>query len=421
MSTKFIMNSRQKAMWPIIVLGAFFEGFDDTVMSIALPYIMKDYGVTTQMSGYALSIVALGTMAAFFVSRMADTVGRRHVFLTSVYMYSISSLLTAFAPYFEVFIGLQFIARIFLISSWSVGYIILCEEFSPEHRGSAVGRFQLTAVFGALLIGILLPIITKLGLNWRVLYIIGAFPLIPVFLLRRRLPESEAFVQLQAEKRLGNRPPKEDFFGPWKKPFVLYTVAMSVVWAFLYFGIKGTLNFFSLRAVNELNWTPTMVSIGLLTQTLTGILVIALNGKLMDRIGRKRAAAIIISIGCVSSVLMFTLHSFYAVLFCSIIAAGFVNSFLIVGSTLTNELFPTEIRANAMAWTNNIVGRIGQIVVPLVVTTLALTLGLGNAAALAVSLPLISLFLILIFLPETGRKRIGIDKSPDHQAVTKNI
>ncbi|GAB2674163.1 MFS transporter [Paenibacillus thermoaerophilus] len=407
MSTKFRMNPRQKRLWPILILGAFFEGFDDALINIALPYIVEDYGITTQMSGYTLSIIAGGTMVAFFVSRMADRIGRRNVFLSSVYLFSICSLFTAFAPNIEVFIFLQFVARIFLIGCWSVGYVILCEEFSTEHRGSAVGRFQLTAVFGALFIGILLPIITKLGLSWRVLYMVGAFPILPVFLLRKRLPETEAFLQLQAEKKLGKMLPKGDFFGPWRSPYLKYMAVMSIVWVFLYFGIKGTLNFFTLRVVNELNWTPNMVSIGLLSQTITAMLVIALNGKLMDRIGRKRAATIIIIVGCIFSVLMFTLHHFYVVLICSMIAAGFVNSFLIVGSTLTNELFPTEIRASAMAWANNIVGRLGQILVPAVVTTIAISLGLGNAAALAVSLPLISLILILVFLQDTGKKTVN--------------
>lgn len=413
-----MMNSRQKRLWPIIILGAFFEGFDDAVINIALPYIMGDFGITTEMSGYALSIIAIGTMGAFFVSRMADTIGRRQIFLTSVYMYSIFSLATAFAPNIEVFIFLQFVARVFLIGSWSIGYVILCEEFSSEHRGSAVGRFQLTAVFGALLIGILLPLITKLGLSWRVLYIFGSFPIIPIYLLRKRLPETDAFLKLKEEKKVGIRPKKEDFLRPWKRPNTKHIVVMSIVWILLYFGIKGTLNFFTLRVVKELNWTPNMVSLGLLTQTITGIFVIALNGKLMDGIGRKRAATIIIIIGCIFSFLMFTLQNFYAVLTCSIIAAGFVNSFLIVGSTLTNELFPTEIRANAMAWSNNIVGRLGQILVPIFVTTIALPLGLGNAAALAVSLPVISLILILIFLPETGEKKI--DKTLKNKRIMEN-
>ncbi|CDX04659.1 Arabinose efflux permease protein [Desulfitobacterium hafniense] len=418
MSTKFALTPRQKAMWPILILGAFFEGFDDALINIALPYIKADFALSTQMSGYALSIIALGTMVAFFVSRMADTIGRRKIFLTCVYMYSLCSLLTAFSPTIQVFIFFQFVARIFLIGCWSVGYVILCEEFATEHRGKAVGRFQLTAVFGALLIGILLPVFTRFGLSWRSLYVVGALPMIPVFLMRNRLPETEAFLQVQAEKKQGNLLRKEDFFGPWRGPFTKYMVVMCLVWVFLYFGVKGTLNFFSLRVVNELSWTPNMVSLGLVLQTLTGIFVIAMNGKMMDVIGRKRAATMIILIGCVFSVLTFTLKSFYPVLVCSIISAGFVNSFLIVGSTLTNELFPTEIRANAMAWSNNIVGRLGQIIVPTAVTTMALWLGLGNATAVAVALPLLSLILILIFLPETGRKN-DIPGTPNPKVISK--
>lgn len=391
-------------MWPILILGAFFEGFDDALINISLPYIKADFDLSTQMSGYALSIIAFGTMVAFFVSRMADTIGRRKVFLFCVYMYSLCSLFTAFSPTIQVFIFFQFVARIFLIGCWSVGYVILCEEFSTEHRGKAVGRFQLTAIFGALLIGILLPVFTSFGLSWRALYVVGALPMIPVFFMRNRLPETEEFLLVQAEKKQGTRLQKEDLFGPWRSPFTKYMVVMCLVWVFLYFGVKGTLNFFSLRVVNELNWTPNMVSLGLVLQTLTGIFVIAMNGKMMDVIGRKRAAAIIILVGCVFSVLTFTLKSFYPVLVCSIISAGFVNSFLIVGSTLTNELFPTEIRANAMAWSNNIVGRLGQIIVPTAVTTMAIWFGLGNATAAAVALPVISLILILIFLPETGKK-----------------
>lgn len=413
LKTRFRLDARQKLMWPILILGAFFEGFDDALINIALPYIVEDFNISTQIAGYALSIVAIGTMAAFFVSRMADIIGRRNVFLSCVYMYSFCSILTAFSPNIESFIVLQFVARIFLISCWSVGYIIICEEFSTENRGTAVGRFQLTAVFGALLIGILLPLFAKLGLSWRVLYIIGGLPIIPVFLLRNRLPETKAFLKLQEDKKQGIIHPKSDFFASWKKPFTKYLVAMSFVWVFLYFGIKGTLNFFTLRVVSELNWSTTMVSVGLLTQTLTGIIVIAFNGKLMDRIGRRRAATIIILVGCISSYFMFTLQNFYAVLITSIIAAGFVNSFLIVGSTITNELFPTEIRANAMAWSNNIVGRLGQILVPIVVTSLALVLGLGKAAALSVCLPIISLFLILLFIPVERKNNLIYELSEE--------
>jgi len=70
-----------------------------------------------------------------------------------------------------------------------------------------------------------------------------------------------------------------------------------------------------------------------------------------------------------------------------IVAVFFVGSFTVICATFTNEVFPTAIRANAMAWGNNIVGRIGQIAAPALVGLLVPIIGLGNAAtALAIAL-----------------------------------
>ena len=412
---KYVMGDRQKAMWPILILGAFFEGFDDALINIALPYITEDFHITTQTASYILSLIAVGAMAAFFASRLADSFGRRRVFLWCVYLYSACSLFTAFAYSVPLFAALQFLARIFLIGCWSTGYVIVCEEFSAERRGWAVGRFQVTAVFGALFIGILLPVVMRFGIGWRGLYIVGALPLIPTFILNKRLPETDQFLRLLEEKKAGIKKEKQDFLAAWKHPYTKNLIIMSLVWIFLYFGIKGSLNFFSLRAVTELNWTPNLISIAVLTSTLAGIFIIAFNGRLLDRLGRKRAAALIISVGAVFSIITFMSSNFFVVLLCNIISVGCLNSFLIVGSTLTGELFPTEIRGNAMAWTNNIVGRLGQILVPVFIGTLTLVISLGHAIAIAMALPFISLILIMAFLPETGlqAKDRPLEQTPD--------
>ena len=404
---RFTMTPRQRALWPVIIVAAFFEGFDDALINIALPYIAHDFKMTDQVAGYVLSFVAAGTLLAFFASRLADGLGRRRVFLWCVYLYSACSLATAFAFSLPLFIGLQFVARIFLIGCWSTGYVIVCEEFATSNRGTAVGRFQMTAVLGGLLIGVLLPVVMHLGLGWRALYVVGALPFIPTVLLRGRLPETGKFQQLLES---GGGTARESFFAVWKRPHTKYLIVMSLVWFFMYFGIKGSLNFFSLRAVNELDWTANMVSVAVLTSTVAGIFIIVLNGKLLDRLGRKRAAALIILVGSVFGVLTFMVSGTVLVLAFNMISVGCLNSFLIVGSTLTNELFPTRLRSNAMAWANNIAGRVGQVLVPVFITTSALWMSLGHAIALALALPLISLVMIMAFLPETSL--ISIDDEP---------
>ena len=415
-ASKFVMSDRQKLMWPVLILGAFFEGFDDSLINVALPYISKDFGLSTQTAGVILSVIAAGTMVAFFASRLADSLGRRRVFLWCVAGYSVSSLLTAFAFWLPVFVGLQFVARMFLIGCWSIGYVIVCEEFTAEHRGWGVGRFQLTAVLGALLIGVLLPVVMQLGVGWRALYVVGALPLIPVLIMHERLPETDAFLKLRFEKQTGIKPQEQNFMVAWSRPHTAYLVIMSVVWLFMYFGIKGSLNFFSLRAVNELAWTPGLVSIAVLTSTIAGLFIIGFNGKLLDMLGRKRAAVLIIVVGAVFSILTYMVNNTVAVLAFNVVSVGCLNSFLIVGSTLTNELFPTEIRGNAMAWSNNIFGRLGQILVPVFIGSLAVVMSLGHAIAIAMALPVVSLLFIVVFIPKIMPYQ-GVGEVPSEHLV----
>lgn len=399
----FKMSERQKKMWPILILGIFFEGFDDAALNFVLPYITKEFHLTTEIVGYALSLVGIGALCAFFIVRMADKVGRRPIFLGCVYLFSICSLLTVVAPNIYTIIAVQLLARVFLIGCWSVGYTILAEEFSSENLGKVSGMYQMTAVFGALTIALLLPLVLKLGFTWRALYLIGALPLIPAFIFRKNLPETQPFLDLQEEKKAGVKQPKKDFFAVWRKPYTKYILVMSLVWLCLYFGIKGSLNFLTMRLVMELSWTPSMVSITILSQTLAGMVIINLNGRLLDRLGRKGAALVIITVGVLATIVQFNVQNFYAVIFFGMIAAGFVNSFLIVASTLTNELFPTELRANATAWSNNIIGRFGQILVPSMIGLLTVSMSIGHAVSIAMLMPLISLLLILVFLPETQK------------------
>lgn len=403
---KLVLNQRQKKLSVILMIGIFFEGFDDALVNIALPYITADFGITTQEVGFALSIVGMGTLFSFFLVRLADNMGRRPIFLFSIIAYTLCSLITAFSPSMNFLVFWQFLARIFLIGCWSLGYVIISEEFEVHQRGQVSSIFQAGAVFGALLLSILLPVLSAFGLNWRAMYVIGALPLIPVIIFHKWLPETEMFLNAKKEKEMGiESATKNNFFEVWKPQYRKYLIVMALVWVFLYFGVKGSLNFFSLHVVSELGWTSGMVSIALITQTLAGMIIIGLNGKLIDKVGRRKGATIIIVIGSFAAAALFLLKDFYAIVFMGILSAGFTNSFLMVASTITNELFPTEVRANAMAWSNNIVGRLGQVAVPSVVGFLSVYISLHYAVAFAVMLPLIGLILILTFIPETKGKK----------------
>jgi putative MFS transporter len=74
-------------------------------------------------------------------------------------------------------------------------------------------------------------------------------------------------------------------------------------------------------------------------------------------------------------------------------------------NAFTTELFPTERRAEAFAWANNMLGRIGYVLASALVGTLAGWVGRGDAVSATAVFPLVALVLILWLLPETkGRE-----------------
>jgi len=349
---KIRMTARQKQLFSVVMIAAFFEGFDDGVINIALPYISETFALDEQTRGFVLSIIAIGTMVAFFASRMADRIGRRPVFLWCTYGFAICSLVSAFAPWLWLFVAVQCLARVFLIGCWSVGYVILCEEFEASQRGFATGRFQLMAVFGGLLIAILLTVVVgNSAINeamnnesWRVLFAVGVLPIIPVFLMRKRLPETEPFLQRQRNAAAGIEPEKTNMMEVWGKGHRKFIIVMGLAWFFLYCGNKGSLNFFTTRVVEELSWQPFDVTIALIAATLIGLFLIALNGKMMDIIGRKKAAMIIILVGVAASVATYQFENQIMIIIFNVISTGCLYSFLILGSTIPHELLPTRMR-----------------------------------------------------------------------------
>jgi putative MFS transporter len=70
------------------------------------------------------------------------------------------------------------------------------------------------------------------------------------------------------------------------------------------------------------------------------------------------------------------------------------------------ELFPTEARGNAMAWSNNLLGRLGYCLSPLAIGELVGQYGWGLPLRLSTLFPLLALILIFVWLPETNAREL---------------
>jgi putative MFS transporter len=78
---------------------------------------------------------------------------------------------------------------------------------------------------------------------------------------------------------------------------------------------------------------------------------------------------------------------------------------LTVLNAFTTELFPTEQRAQAFAWSNNLIGRVGYWLSPFAIGLMVDSLGFGPVIRMTAPFPLLAIVLIWLLLPETkGRE-----------------
>ena len=136
------------------------------------------------------------------------------------------------------------------------------------------------------------------------------------------------------------------------------------------------------------------------------------SGKLLDMVGRRWGAFVIYLLGGVGVIGSFLLEDRTGLQISIILAIFGVSGVLPVLNAYGTELFPTKIRGEAYAWGNNILGRVGYVLAPVLIGSCAAleingqSFGLGNAMAISVLFPIIALIIIMTVLPETSGKEL---------------
>ena len=130
-------------------LGGLLFGYDTGVISGALIFIKREFGLTTAAEEVVVSGVLLGaTIGAIFGGKAADLFGRRRVLLVTAAIFGIGALASAVAPSPAILI----ISRVVLglaIGLASTNVPVYLSEVAPPHaRGWVVSLFQLAVTVG---------------------------------------------------------------------------------------------------------------------------------------------------------------------------------------------------------------------------------------------------------------------------------
>lgn len=193
----------------ISALGGYLFGFDFAVISGALPFLQKQFGLNSVWEGIATGSLAIGAIIGCVIAGLVSvSFGRKSGLLIAAAVFGISSIFMALADNRDIFIVARCMAGIGvgMASMLSPMYIA---EISPAHlRGRMVAINQLTIV-----IGILITNFVNYGLRntgddaWRWMFGLGAIPSVLFFIGALWLPESPLWLvkagrTLQAQRVL---------------------------------------------------------------------------------------------------------------------------------------------------------------------------------------------------------------------------
>lgn len=391
----------QRKLLVFLSVATFFEGFDFFALAQILPSLRAAFALTAEGAGLLVAVINVGPIVAWVLVRQADRYGRRPVLTVTIAGYTLFSVLSGLAPDVWTFGCFQLLARAFLIGEWAVAMIFAAEEYPAERRGFVIGVIQACASLGAVVCAGVVPLLLRTALGWRAVFLVGGLPLIGIALARRGLRETQRF------QERGARPVGEGSAGArglariWRTAWRGRLAVLACIWGATYLCTTTAITFWKEFAVTERHFTDAQVGASMTVAAILAMPLLFGAGRLLDLLGRRRGAILIFTLASASVWGAYTLQSRAALTAALALGIFGTSAILPVLNAYTAELFPTELRSDAFAWANNLLGRVGAVVAPLAIGRAAGHYGWGPAVAATAVGPLVALALILWKLPET--------------------
>lgn len=157
-----------------VIIGTFLGRLDATIVNLALPSIIKDFGITVEQASYIATAYILAN--AIFVpiwGKLGDGIGRRKVYIAGFTIFILGSVLAGLAWNLGSLLVFRVVQAIAASADYPTAMAIIAVTFpNGKDRSQALGlwssSFLLALVFGPLIGG---PLIDTFG--WRSVFLIN--------------------------------------------------------------------------------------------------------------------------------------------------------------------------------------------------------------------------------------------------------
>jgi putative MFS transporter len=243
----------------------------------------------------------------------------------------------------------------------------------------------------------LVPVLLKTSLGWRAVYLAGVLPLLLVAYARRGLRETERFQAMRAAP--------QSLLAIWKTVHARRVIEIGAIWFFCYICAQNSVMFWKEFAMHERALTDAQVGKIITIAALVAMPVAFAAGHFLDAVGRKLGGTVILGLLSFGVAVGYTATSAAFLTLGMIAATVGVQTTLTLLNTFTTELFPTEQRGAAFAWSKNLIGRIGYWLSPFAIGGLVEKFGWGPVLRTTAVFPIVACVLMWLLLPETkGRE-----------------
>ncbi|WP_037345198.1 MFS transporter [Amycolatopsis sp. MJM2582] len=336
-----------------IVLGGcflayLFDALEIVLLSLSLPAIRHDMGLSATQAGLLATATLLGIgVSSVAGGYMADNFGRKKALIASLVIFGVFTAALAVVPNFAVFLILRFLAGIGLGAVWSVVSAYVVETWPSRHRGRAaafvISAFPAGGALAAVVSGQFLP-------DWRLMFLVaGTAVAVPVLVVLVFFRESADWVAHKVQRTEHAVTVRDVLSGSLRRTTLLGTL-MAALALTGYWGAT--------------TWLPTYLTaerglpagdVALFVTILNLGMFLGYNGfgMLADRVGRRRTIILtLFGVALTLPVYAFTTHQ-TSLLWLGPLFGAFTAFFGIFGSYL-GELFPTRARATGAGFCFNV-------------------------------------------------------------------
>ncbi|MEU6218815.1 sugar porter family MFS transporter [Streptomyces sp. NPDC047022] len=179
----------------LATIGGFLFGYDTAGIGSALNFIPYD------LSGFALGYLVAGTsvgaaVGALLAGPLTDRFGRKSLLIADAGIYTIGALLCAVAWHAWVLISARTLIGLAIGADSAIATAYIA-EYAPRRQRGSLSLIQQWMITVGILVSYLVALVVlkampgnAYGLDWRLIFGLGALPAAVGLVLRARMPES---------------------------------------------------------------------------------------------------------------------------------------------------------------------------------------------------------------------------------------